>query len=271
MAADHSWQAVFNPGAAEDFFRTRRPSGPFNAASRDFEPTNAWWLSELSRLIYRRDATEGIAAASSRSDHLARARLAERRFFYHPGIQAALVESLAEDETAFAALVFRGTIGRLANWLVNFDAFPVPWPSGGNVHRGFGELIHAIWGAVEPVLETVDKPLFYTGHSLGGAMATLAAAMAAPQAVYTFGAPRIGDAAFADTLADVPIFNVFNPGDIVTHLPPSGTRTAFVHAGVVVNNSAAMASRRRIGQAPAFLAGHAPLNYTVQLPVAGNQ
>ena len=270
MAADHSWQAVLNPGAAEDFFRIHHP-GPFNAASCAFDPANAWWLSEISRLIYRRDATEGVAGVSSRNDYLVRARLTERRFFNRPGVQAALVQSLADDETAFAVLVFRGTAGRLANWLTNFDAFPVPWPSGGNVHRGFGDLMTGIWEEIEPVLKTVTRPLFYTGHSLGGALATLAAALAAPRAVYTFGAPRIGDAAFAATLAGVPIFNVFNPGDIVTHLPPSGTRTAFVHAGVVVNNSEITAPHRRPGQAPWFLAGHAPLNYTAQLPVQRNR
>jgi len=267
MAVDHSWQAVFKPGASDVFFKADHPAG-VDATAEGFSPVNAWWLSELSRLIYKKDYTEGVAGRLSRDDFLARVGLAERQFFSRPSSHAALVETIADDDAAFAVLVFRGTAGGITNWRFNLDMAPCPWPTGGRVHRGFSRLITVIWESIDAALQKVTKPLFYTGHSLGGALATLAASLRPPRAVYTFGAPRIGDAAFAETLADVPVFNVFNPQDIVTRLPPAGRFTGFAHVGTIVTNSEVLLPHRALTQAPSFLAGHAPLNYTAQLPIA---
>ena len=267
MAVDHSWQAVFKPGASDAFFRVGHPAH-FDAAAEGFSPINAWWLSELARLIYKKDHTEGVAGGFSRGDFLARVGLVERRFFSRPNSHAALVETVADDDAAFAVLVFRGTTGGMTNWLFNLDMLPCPWPAGGKVHRGFSRLIRSVWESIDAALQEVSKPLFYTGHSLGGALATLAASLNPPHAVYTFGAPRIGDAAFAGPLADVPVFNVFNPQDIVTHLPPAGRFSGFTHVGTIIKNSEVLLPHRAFLQAPSFLAGHAPLNYTAQLPVA---
>jgi triacylglycerol lipase len=268
MAVDHSWQAVFKPGASNVFFRAGHPAH-FNSAAEGFSPINAWWLSELARLIYKKDYTEGVAGGFSRADILARVGLIERQFFSRPNSHAALVETLDDDDdAAFAVLVFRGTTGGMANWIFNLDILPCPWPTGGKVHRGFGRLIRSVWESIDAALQTVTKPLYYTGHSMGGALATLAASLRPPRAVYTFGAPRIGDAAFAETLANVPVFNVFNPQDIVTHLPPAGRFSGFTHVGAIVRNCEVYLPHRAFLQAPSFLAGHAPLNYTAQLPVA---
>ena len=269
MAFNHSWRAIFRPGASDDYFMDSRPMA-FAVDADGFNPVNAWWLSELSRLIYRKDAGEGIniPGQASRSDFLARAGLVERQFFSGSAIQGALVETINAGDGAFAALVFRGTSGHLSNWLVNLNMVLCPWPVGGNVHRGFKTVLTGIWDTIAAALETVKKPLYYTGHSLGGALATLAASLRPPRAVYTFGAPRMGDAAFAETLADVPVFNVCNPRDIVTELPPSGRWARFTHAGTIVKNTEVFLPQTTFAQAPAFLAGHAPLNYTAQLPVA---
>lgn len=269
MAYNHSWKAVFRPGASDDFFMDDGPM-PFSVDADGFSPVNAWWLSELSRLIYKRDASEGvdIFGHASRKEFLARVGLVERQFFIGSTIQGALVETYDSGGGAFAALVFRGTSGRLANWLVNLDMALCHWPSGGNVHRGFKTVLMELWDTIATALNTVKKPLFYTGHSMGGALATLAASLRPPRAVYTFGAPRMGDAAFAETLVHVPVFNVFNPRDIVTELPPAGPWTRFTHAGTIVRNSEISLPRRTLAQAPSFLSGHAPLNYTAQLPVA---
>jgi hypothetical protein len=269
MAYNHSWQPILNPGEATDYFSGDRP-GHFSVHADGFSPVNAWWLSEMSRLIYRKDATEGVdtPGRASRNDFLARVGLVERRFFGGGHIQAALVESIDRTKVAFAALVFRGTQGRLPNWLVNLDLALRPWPSGGRVHRGFKTNLLGLWDTIATALQALTVPVFYTGHSLGGALACLAASLHPPRAVYTFGAPRIGDAAFARQLAHIPIFNVINPRDIVTGLPPSGRWTRFTHAGTVVKNTPVETVDPHLTQAPAFLADHAPLNYTAQLPVA---
>jgi triacylglycerol lipase len=269
MAYNHDWQVVFKPGASDDFFAADRPVG-FQARAKEFSAVNAWWLSELCRLIYRKDASEGVdlLGQASRNDFLAGVGLVERQFFSGPTTQGALVETVEVGDGAFAALVFRGTSGRLSNWLSNLDMVASQWPSGGNVHRGFSNILMELWDTIATALEATEKPLYYTGHSLGGALATLAASLRPPRAVYTFGAPRIGDAEFAQTLARVPVFNIFNPKDIVTELPPFNRRSRFTHAGTIVRNVEVNSPRRTFAQAPSFLANHAPLNYTAQLPVA---
>ncbi len=269
MAYNHAWQAVFRPGASDDFFAADRPVG-FQASAEGFTPVNAWWLSELCRLIYRKDASEGVDTLghASRNDFLKRVGLIEQRFFSGPTTQAALIETVEAGDGAFAALVFRGTTGRLSNWLSNLDMVACGWPAGGNVHRGFRNIFRELWGTIANALEVIEKPLYYTGHSLGGALATLAASLRPPCAVYTFGAPRIGDTEFAQTLSGIPVFNVFNPKDIVPELPPGSRRTRFTHAGTIVRNAEINSPRRGFAQAPSFLANHAPLNYTAQLPVA---
>lgn len=269
MAYNHSWQSIFRPGSADDYFMDDRPMH-FLVDADGFNPVNAWWLSELSRLIYRKDASEGICVPghTSRNDYLASVGLVERHFFNGPTVQGALVETEANGDGAFAVLVFRGSTGRLSNWLANLDMVMRPWPCGGKVHRGFRTMLMELWPTIETALASVRRPLFYAGHSMGGAMATLAASLLPPRAVYTFGTPRIGDAAFAETLAGVALFNVFNPHDIVTELPPSGRWSRFTHAGTIVKNTDIVSPERRLAQAPSFLAGHAPLNYSAQLPIA---
>lgn len=104
----------------------------------------------------------------------------------------------------------------------------------GQIHRGF----QAAWNSVEhQVLEQVDRwnqgrseplPLFITGHSLGGALATVAAASMSYrgyniQGVYTFGQPRVGDLIFARRInphLDGKFFRFVNNNDIVPNIPP---------------------------------------------------
>ena len=68
-----------------------------------------------------------------------------------------------------------------------------------------------------------DKPLFITGHSLGGALATIAAKKLSHEggiaACYTFGSPRVGD---EEWIADIktPVYRLVNAADCVTMLPP---------------------------------------------------
>ncbi len=57
-----------------------------------------------------------------------------------------------------------------------------------------------------------SRRVWFTGHSLGGALATLAAGRyeRAPE-VYTFGAPRVGDGEHVKSL-DTPVYRFVNGG-----------------------------------------------------------
>ncbi len=70
-------------------------------------------------------------------------------------------------------------------------------------------------------------PLYITGHSLGGALATIAtkkithdAGTSGIAACYTFGSPLVGNENWIATIKS-PIYRVVNAADAVTVLPPA--------------------------------------------------
>ncbi|MBI2803891.1 MAG: lipase family protein [Planctomycetes bacterium] len=135
-------------------------------------------------------------------------------------------------------LSFRGT-DNPGGWVSNlYGAVPVSRPQDyyGKIHPGFADGLNSLWNDLHAKLTTdplKDKPLFITGHSRGGALATLAAQSLVyvgikPVAVYTYGSPRAGNSTFADKY-DVPChYRVENDRDIVPHVPPA---PAFAHVG----------------------------------------
>lgn len=105
---------------------------------------------------------------------------------------------VAESPTA-VAVAFAGTDPLdLPDWITNFTLDPIP----GRTYRGFQNAIDEIWDdRLKPRIDAAlashpGARLFFTGHSLGGGLAVLAAektrADRAPAAVYTFGMPRAG-------------------------------------------------------------------------------
>jgi triacylglycerol lipase len=136
----------------------------------------------------------------------------------------------------FAVVAFRGTrIDRfpdfvahlqsgavnIADLLIGWDAAPL---AGGKVHPGFRSAVDEIMPGLRNALDRLaGQPLWLTGHSLGAALATVAAtdldqAGVKVQGLYTFGSPRVGSADFARDFA-VPCFRVVNDDDVVPHLP----------------------------------------------------
>ncbi|EQC29814.1 hypothetical protein SDRG_12360 [Saprolegnia diclina VS20] len=97
-----------------------------------------------------------------------------------------------------------------------------------HVHSGFYHAyatlerhLHAAIGKIPD-----DSVVICTGHSLGGALATIAAmelALKRPSlrvAMYNYGSPRVGNHAFQELFnATMPAFRVINDGDIVTQYP----------------------------------------------------
>jgi triacylglycerol lipase len=114
-----------------------------------------------------------------------------------------------------------------------------------NTHAGFQDAFDAAWPQIQPKIQVSARPLFFTGHSLGAALAVLAAAKAhrcgiTPAAVYTFGMPRAGGQDFAGTYNDIlgeRTFRLVHGGDIVPCIPEWAARLApparipFQHVG----------------------------------------
>ena len=95
----------------------------------------------------------------------------------------------------------------------------------GNVHSGFNRAFLSVENQVLQYLKgSEDLPLYVTGHSLGGALATLATwYLSGDQlaACYTFGAPRVGDDGLMNRYR-TPIYRIVNGADPVPCVPPSG-------------------------------------------------
>ncbi len=102
---------------------------------------------------------------------------------------------------------------------------------GARFHQGFINALAEIWdpvfAGVQAELKRSDRPLWITGHSLGGALAALSAWLFKRKfinvhQVYTFGAPMIGNVAASkafDRELKGKIYRVVNGSDPVPKLP----------------------------------------------------
>ena len=124
-----------------------------------------------------------------------------------------------------AIVAFRGTatIGNaltdIEAALIRHDIFP------GMIHCGFARASETVYPTVRVLLTALDRrmPILVTGHSLGGAMATLVSHRLAIEgfpvrAVYTYGSPRAGNRAFRDAY-QLRNYRFVNDNDLVPHLP----------------------------------------------------
>ena len=139
-----------------------------------------------------------------------------------------------DDGPGMAVLAFRGT-HNVKDWMTNLNvAMTQVYSSSGavlgNVHRGFNEAFLSVRQKIDELLAgEEDLPLFITGHSLGGALATLATWYLKGDrlaACYTFGAPRVGDTGLIDRFR-TPIYRLVNGVDPVPFVPPSDRLVSF--------------------------------------------
>ena len=143
-------------------------------------------------------------------------------------------------------IAFRGTAS-LRDWITDAE-FPLrPLPgSPARVHAGFLTAINSILPdllafLVPPKVQGAERKasrvLLLTGHSLGGALAVLAAWFLQAQglpvhSIYTFGQPRVGDRTFAthySSLLGAKTYRTVNQNDIVPRVP--GVLLGYKHAG----------------------------------------
>ncbi|MGQ0637180.1 MAG: lipase family protein [Planctomycetaceae bacterium] len=178
---------------------------------------------------------------------------ARARFQTELGLSAQLIcvdntQAYVAQNQAHIVVAFRGTeaptsIEGLKDWLLTdaFNLLVVPEGRlgtdlaaagvGARFHQGFVNAIGEIWDPlyqlVEKHLQEAERPLWLTGHSLGGALAILAAWLFTRRTVsvhqiYTFGGPMVGNqqavAALNREFAGK-IFRFVNAPDPVPRLP----------------------------------------------------
>jgi len=194
------------------------PDFPFDPHATDYSNINAYALAQLANLAYQDEqAIEDQAKAWG---------FGSCRFFDEDETQVFIA---ARPDAIVVAL--RGT-SNINNWLTDFNIHLTGGPLG-KVHDGFLVALNLVWfDLLQAILDaqhasTSQPSLWFTGHSLGGALATLAVAKMIERALpvdglYTCGCPRCGDDTFATTF-DAKFERAFRfvyNRDLVTRLPP---------------------------------------------------
>lgn len=134
-------------------------------------------------------------------------------------------------------VAFTGT-ATAGMWRSDFDIYQlvnegILAKNGGKVHRGFYNIYSSVRdNLIKAINKFNTRTQFYnwivSGHSLGGALATLCAFdlyehFSSPPQLYTAGQPRVGNKEFSIILNDnLPTaYRITNNSDIITDLPPA--------------------------------------------------
>jgi len=183
-------------------------------------PDPAFLCAELARLVYKKferspDARAEIIEALQRCGY-------EAVLFSNHGAsfvdsQAMVVHHAGNRE---AIVVFRGTEMKLDDLSTDLAAWLEPWVGGGRVHAGFAKAFNVIWPEIRMHLDQLSASrVTFTGHSLGAALATLAANLWKDGQLVTFGSPRVGDGAFVASFGPFEQTRYVDCCDLVCSIP----------------------------------------------------
>ena len=186
-----------------------------------YSDRTAWLMAVMSKLAYlsfEKDDSELKAA-------LAEADFELVRTFDRGGTQAFLAR---RNSDKMAVLAFRGTqtqgdtLERFLDAVADLYVVMQTDENGVKVHKGFQQAFKRVEPEVLPAArQLADHALYITGHSLGGALALIAASAINFDnlaACYTFGSPKVGNEEFGDKIKS-PIYRIINAYDIVPFLP----------------------------------------------------
>ncbi len=193
----------------------------------ELDAGNAYWMARLSKEVYLTKSEDDQAPDEEKI--LSNLRKDDARFKSVLGVDKNSAQAALIEHDDFLCMAFRGT-DELVDWLDNLNALSTKQLFG-EFHRGFWDSVEDVWQPLDERLKALQqqkgRPLFITGHSLGGAMATIAAAKFIDQdrpfvAVYTFGQPRAlskKTAQMFNVECKSRFFRFHNNNDIVTRVP----------------------------------------------------
>lgn len=119
-------------------------------------------------------------------------------------------------------ICFRGTEpDEFSDIKADLNAIPDRAQAGGWVHNGFQEEVNKVWDELQFLFKYAEGKRFYiTGHSLGGAMATIAASRLQDKVdcLYTYGSPRVGTKKYVQSV-HVKHYRHVNNNDVVPRVP----------------------------------------------------
>lgn len=234
--------AGYDSGASESIqFKFPIEDVTFCYKSNNVSILNAYWMAVMASLAYNKSSqTEAILntiyrRSKEKYDALPpnvqqlpdtpRPVSIHRTYFASAGGQADS-QGVWLESVAAAFLVFRGTEQKLKDFRADGTFNKVPFQDGhpelGFVHSGFNSALNDLWPQIDEKVISLQKKaharfdgtrLFIGGHSLGGALASLAAARLLMWkntdgtykynvpvfGLYTYGSPLIGDETMVNT------------------------------------------------------------------------
>ncbi len=188
---------------------------------------NAYWMARISKEIYRKQSNDNQVPDEEKI--LANLKAEDDGFVSVSGVDKNTAQGAVIEHENYLCVAFRGT-NELRDWLDNVDAFATK-ELFGEFHRGFWNSVADIWKPLDATCRHLQqqhkRPIFFTGHSLGGAMATVAASRYIHEdkpftSVYTFGQPRVlgrSTARIFNAESRSRYFRFHNNNDIVTRVP----------------------------------------------------
>ena len=151
-------------------------------------------------------------------------------------IESGSTQCFVASNATLILVAFRGT-EQVVDWLTNLNVLSTATRYG-SVHRGFFDAFQSVRSMLENVIEPIAKgrKVVLTGHSLGGALATIAGIEWEKkfplQSIYTFGQPHVGTRSFQANYQPVlgeRHYRFVNAYDVVPRVPPG-----YIHVGKLV-------------------------------------
>lgn len=200
----------------------------FNHKARAYSRINAKYLAILSKLAYKTPAEIKHEANELGYDF-------QDSWFIKDSKTDTECFVLADSKKIIVS--YRGTEPTtLKDWRTDARIKKVIWQEGnrlGEVHQGFYKALDSVWPEVLTKIQELqnnDQSVWFTGHSLGGALAVLASATILFQTkikgfagVYTYGQPRVFDPQLAkhfNKFAGKYCYRMVNNNDVVARVPP---------------------------------------------------
>lgn len=185
---------------------------PFRPDANRYDAHNAMWMADLAELVYHDWSCERPGGFWNRFLGWFRGAVGwtcssrQLRAWEYEGqpLRSGGTEAFVARKGDHVVIAFRGSRS-LGDYVTDLNAWLVKEDGGGKVHRGFQGTLDAVWGELKEELKEVPRGrVFVTGHSLGGALAQLAAYRIERHqpgtigAVYGYGSPRVGNRVFAN-------------------------------------------------------------------------
>jgi len=219
VPTDFTFAGLFDADPSYPYFE-HAEQVPFEPEASGHSKANAWWLAEMSMLSYGSLAPDGLVKKT----------LGEVGFAGVPlGSDARSgTQGFVAWNDAIVVVAFRGTEVKEKADVLTDVRFCLTGEGGGEggVHEGFRDALNQVWPTALRQLRAKSggRKVYFTGHSLGGALTTLAAERwraqgGAIQGVYTYGCPRVGDRRFATRYSISNHHRYEHNNDIVTMVP----------------------------------------------------